>query len=255
MHTISKQDQLVLAYQRRNESEPLVEGFKNFLNKYVSLIWDDIIDYSNYDVRCFLASYIPERELRVNLYRGKYHSTETKRAAYKALQTIRFKLRKHNLQELQAEMLIPFLQCAGRYKRKGSSFEKYIYVAYKYQLKRHLKKIELDLIDQQGIMYQEVGHELNWEIETPQKPFITLDDGLELNDPNWIHGDKASKPFAKFKAHERYIMAKYYYENYTDREIARMLPYNPKSIHRIRMRAKKHFINLYEKGELKWIRL
>ena len=79
--------------------------------------------------------------------------------------------------------------------------------------------------------------------------------GLELSHPKWIHGDSSQFPFSDLKSHERYILAKYYYEGYTDKEIARMLPYHSKSIHRIRKRIQLQLQNMFNKGELKCLRM
>ena len=248
-------DNFVFEYQNTGDSSKLVSQYKNFLNKYTSLLWNDAIDFSNYDVRCFLACFIDDKELRTNLRKGKFHSSETKKAAQQVLQGLRFKIRNHSFNELRSELIIPFLSCASMYKSQGRSFQKYLYVAYKYELKRHLDSIKLDMMDRQGVMYIDIADETEWKDDVPEELVIHFDKGLELNDPGWIHGDKANEPFSSLKPHERYIMAKYYFERYTDKEIAKMLPYNPKSIHRIRMRIKRKLQDMYHRGEIKWIRL
>ncbi|KAF2421740.1 sigma-70 family RNA polymerase sigma factor [Bacillus subtilis] len=248
-------DDFVFEYQNTGDSSKLVSQYKNFLNKYTSLLWNDTIDFSNYDIRCFIACYIEDKEVRVNLRRGKFHSSETKKTAQQVLQKLRFKFRNHSFNELQSELIIPFLSCATMYKPQGRSFEKYLYVAYKFELKRYLDTLKLDALDRQGVMYIDIAEESEWKESIPDELIIQFDTDLELNDPEWIYGDKASEPFASLKPHERYIMAKYYFERYTDKEIAKMLPYNPKSIHRIRMRIKRKIQDMYYEGEIKWIRL
>ncbi len=250
------QDNCVIVYQNTKDSSLLVEQYKNFINKYVSLFSSDAIDFNNYDIRCFLATYIEDKKVRSNLRRGKFHSATTKQAAHKVLQYLKFKLRKHSIKELFSELLIPLLHCASDYEDKGKGFEKYLYVAYRYKLKRHLDEIKLDVIDDHGVIYKNTLSDLELDYEKlPESLIVHYDSDLQLNDPLWIHGNQSSEPFSSLKPHERYILAKYYYEGYTDKEISRMLPYNPKSIHRIRMRLKRHFINLYHEGEMKWIRM
>ncbi|MCD7910905.1 sigma-70 family RNA polymerase sigma factor [Bacillus velezensis] len=248
-------DDFVFEYQNTGDSSKLVPQYKNFLNKYISLLWNDTIDFNNYDIRCFIACFIEDSEIRMNLRRGKFHSNETKKTAQQVLHRLRFKIRNHSFDELQSELIIPFLSCAAMYKSQGRSFEKYLYVAYKYELKRHLDALKLDILDRQGVLYIDVAEENDWKEKMPEELIIHFDTDLELNDPRWIYGDKASKPFSCLKPHERYIMAKYYFERYTDKEIAKMLPYNPKSIHRIRMRVKRKILDMYQKGEINWIRL
>jgi RNA polymerase sigma factor (sigma-70 family) len=257
MNRIALKDQSVLEYQTTGDSTKLVNQYKNFLNKYCTLFYSNTIDFRNYDIRCFLACYIEDKKLSNSLRRGKYHSSKTVAAAYKVLHYLRLKLRNHTYQELEHELLIPFLQCAKSYQPQGIGFAKYLYNSYRYELKRHLdRNIKLDAMDRHEILYRDIWVEDEWEEEElPEHLTIEMDEHFELSDPNWIHGKKAGEPFSNLKPHERYILVKYYYEEYTDKEIARMLPYNPKSIHRIRMRLIKYFKELYDKGELKCIRL
>lgn len=254
-------DELVLLYQRTGDSEGLIEQFHNFLNKYFTMLSSDAVNFQDYDTRYFVTCFMQRKDLIVNLRKGKYHTQEALKTAGKVLDYLKFKLRNHNGYELYAELVIPFLQCASAYKQKGRTFEKYIYKVYKYYLKRHLDAtLKLDAIDQYGVVYYgqfadeiDLGEEIQEEQSFELK--LDLEEGMELTDPRWITGKDCSDTFTSLKPHERYILAKYYYEDHTDKEISRMLPYNPKSIHRIRMRLKKHFMELYNQGDLKWIRL
>jgi hypothetical protein len=251
------QDQYILEYQQTGCAENLIEQYDNFLNKYYALLHHNTIDFSNYDIRCFLACYISEEDVSKDLRRGRYPSQETIKVAYKILQHLRHKLRNHTWREVKNELLIPFLFCARIYKSKGIGFDKYLYKAYKYNLKRHLDiNLKWDALDKHTV-YRDFAIEedsLPDEFKVEEFEFY-LDEAFELTDPRWIHGSKSTGPFKDLKPHERYILVKYYYEDKTDKEIARMLPYNPKSIHRIRMRIKKKLIDSYSKGELKCLRL
>lgn len=249
------QDQYVLLYQQTGNAEELIKQYENFLNKYMSMFQYNTIDFSNYDVRCFLACYISDESLSKSLRRAKYHSAEAMSTAQKVLRSLQHKLRNHNKKELFHEIVIPFLQLAKGYKQLGVGFDKYLYKAYKYELKRHLDNIKWDALDHGGLMYRDALHEEEWEEESQEELTFEMDEQFELSDPRWVHGKRSGEPFINLKPHERYILVKYYYEDYTDREIARMLPYNPKSIHRIRKRLEKHFMELYHKGELRCLRL
>lgn len=259
-------DQYVLDYQATGISDPLIKQFKNFLNKYSSMISNENIDFSNYDVRSFLSCYVKEREIKSNLKRGRFHSSKTVETAYRVLRYVKWALRKHKPQEVEAEILIPFLRCARSYQQKGKTFSSYLYQTYRYELKRHIDSLTVDILDQEGVLFFDVWHDdYDWEVVDIDSQLLQLDrfnlndlemdEGLELSHPDWIHKDKSLPPFDTFKSHERYILVKYYYENYTDKEIARMLPYNPKSIHRIRMRLVNQLMKMYQEGELRWIRL
>lgn len=254
-------DQYVLEYQATGISEQLVEQYKNFLNKYQMMFVNENVDFTNYDVRSFLSCYVKDPEIRRNLRRGKFHSSETRSIAYKILQYIKWALRQHHPKEIEAELVIPFLRCAKAYKQQGKSFNRYLYRVYRYELKRHIDKMPIDMLDQEKITYIDVWHDnFDWEVTEDVYDFerplhIEMDDTLELSHPDWIHGDKSTEPFRLLKPHERYILVKYYYENHTDKEIAKMLPYNPKSIHRMRKRLVDYLYESYSKGDLKWIRL
>lgn len=254
LEVITPDDQ-IFKYQRTGESDELINQYANFLHKYYALIQFNSIDFSNYDIRCFLACYIADEAVGKELRRGKSLSPETVTIAYKALQSIRHKLRNHTYEELKHELLIPFLQVAQRYKQLQVGFDKYLYKAYKYVLKRHLDDMKWDALDHSGLMYKDTAIEGDFEEVVYDEFTLEMDEAYELCDPRWIHGNKSRKPFADLKSHERYILVKYYYESHTDKEIARMLPYNPKSIHRIRTRLVKQFKELYTQGELKCLRI
>jgi DNA-directed RNA polymerase specialized sigma24 family protein len=260
MKTIAH-DEHVLHYQETKESDELIGQFYNYLNKYFILLRSDTFDIANYDLRGFLACYMKDKEHSRSLRRAKFHSKETVANARKVQDYLQFKLRNHTDEELFSELVIPLLECASSYKQMGRGFEKYLYKSYKYYLKRHLDlNVRLDAIDRYGVLYYEKFLDsidmLDLVIEENQDDMEPiLEESMELTNPRWISG-KACSPFlAHLKPHERYILSKYYYEKHTDKEIARMLPYNPKSIHRMRMRMKKKFMEQYNQGELKWMRI
>ncbi|MFE9081959.1 sigma-70 family RNA polymerase sigma factor [Bacillus mobilis] len=266
MGTITAQDKQVLLYQQTGISESLVKEYENFLNKYYTLLTKDVINFKNYDIRCFLACYINNKGIIKNLKDGGFYSQESIKQAYKALNYLKWVFRNHTKDELRAELLIPFLLCARHYKPQGSSFKKYIYVSYKFNLKRLIDSMNQDLLDHKDMIYQnnytdqnnEKGLEetLNkLESKNPSILEIEMSTGSELNHPSWVHGDVSQFPFNKLKSHERYILAKYYYEGYTDKEIARMIPYHSKSIHRIRKRIQMQLQDMLSKGELKCLRM
>jgi DNA-directed RNA polymerase specialized sigma subunit len=256
MKTTTPED-LVLEYQQTGDSSNLVKQYENFLNKYVSMIWYDTIDYTNNDIRYFLACYTEDTDISKSLCRKKYQSKEARTYAYKTLQAIRFKLRKHAWEEIFNEVMIPFLQCAKVYKQMGSNFGRYLIKVYKFKLQKHLSLLKNDMIDRQNVRFKDFWmDEQEWEeTESSLQYTIEMSLGRELSHPNWIHGEQSTGPFEELKPHERFILAKYYYEEHTDKEISRMLPYNPKSIHRIRMRLLKQFHEMYTKGEIKCLRI
>jgi RNA polymerase sigma factor (sigma-70 family) len=242
-------------YTDEERAEYLLNKYDNFIQKYMNLFTIEVIDFNNYSIRSFLALHIADKSVRKKLRRGKLNP-EIKEQAVKVMKYLAFKLRHHSRTELYHELAIPFIYCVRSYKDIGVGFKRYLYKTFKFALKKHLDKIKLDGIDTHKVLYIDGLTEEQWSEEEEEYELVENIDGkLELNNPEWIHGDLSSPPFDTLKPHERYILAKYYYEEYKDREIARMLPYHPKAIHRIRMRMKKHFQELYDKGEMKWLRL
>lgn len=252
-------DTHVLDYQKDGASEGLVEQYQNFLNKYRTLLTSDAPDYSNYDVRCFLALFIGDAELNGKLRSRHYREPKVMAEASRVVDQLKFRLRNYSPQEVEAELLVPFLECAQLYQDIGAGFNRYLYSKYRYSLKEHLDDhIKLDAMDQKGTLYiAQFTEDMETELPEEQDPKVLmpdLDDDMLLTNPRWIAGKIGEDYFTNLKPHERYILHKYYGEEKTDKEIARMLPYNPKSIHRIRMRMVRHFKELYNQGELKWIR-
>lgn len=254
--TILSLDHPVLEYQITDDPSKLIQQYQNFLNKFHRMICYNTIDFKNYNIRYFLSCYIYDKAIRKELLRGKYHTQRAKQEANKVLQMIRHKLRNHNDTEIYHELLLPFLYCAKRYKQMGVGFNRYIYKTYRFVLIRHLNSIKWDALDMEPSYHTYIMQDTQREEYQEKKPKdIILDERFELTDPRWIHGKQSEAPFSLLKPHERYILVKYYYEELTDREIARLLPYNPKSIHRIRMRLIKYLRGLYDKGELRCLRL
>lgn len=250
-------DRNVFLYQETHDSTKLIEQYNNFIRKYHIFFSQETVDLRFHDIRCFFAMYADKDKELANNLRGdtRYLSKSSIKFATKVFWDIKFNLRKHSPDDLYSELLIPFLECATEYRDMGKGFHRYLYATYHKKLYNYLKyHIKLDAIDKFKTSFLDALVYETPDEEVPDELMVEFDEGLELNDPDWIHGKKAEAPFDDLKAHERFILAKYYYEEYKDREIARMLPYDPKSINRIRMRIKKKFIERYREGEFKWIR-
>lgn len=256
MMSLLEVDKPIFFYQISGDAEKLIKKFKPFIQKYVDMILYETIDFRNYELRYFLSCFIRNKKIRSNL-RGsyKYHSKETIKMAYNVLRVIRMKFRFYTENEIFNELLIPFLECAQEYKLVGSNFDNYVYKSYKYRLLRHINNMQFDALDFQAKMSaDDVLFEEEWYEEQEDDFFLILEEELELNDPGWIHGKKSEEPFSSMEPHERYILVQYYLNGKTDKEIARMLPYHPKSISRIRNRLINQLNDLFTKGEIKCLR-
>lgn len=249
----------LVEYQLTSNSTPLIEAYRNYTKKYLRMFTKDVIDFEDYDSRDFLCCYMPDKEDVIALRRGKYHSRETKAKAYSVLHRLQKAFIYHDREEVQHELIIPFLVIAGRFKGNPEEFSRYVYGAYRYELKRHIDEVMKNVRDIPDIYYFDSPYEKN--IEDKRDSTIVMDDDLSLNDPNWLTGKTAGAPFDSLTREERLIMAKYYFETIdgkrvnTDKKIGQLLGKNPKSIHRIRNRVKEKLRKQIESGEIKWMKL
>jgi DNA-directed RNA polymerase specialized sigma24 family protein len=256
-------NQEVLEYQQTGDSKPLLDKYQNFINKYLRMFAHDVIDFENYDLRYFLSCYLKDKNDIRSLRRGKYHSQEIKSRAYGILHRLKKAFvqheynHHHRYHEIESELIVPFLHLAKRFKGTGD-FSKYLYGAYRFELKRHLDQLLVTMRDIEDIFFYDSIYSNGIEAleEKMDQPFsIELDDDLKLNDPNWLLGFTAAAPFDSFTREERLILAKYYYEEYTDKEIGQLIGRNPKSINRVRNNLKVKLEKRIHRGEVKWIRL
>jgi DNA-binding CsgD family transcriptional regulator len=254
-------DKEVIQYQQTGDATQLLKKYDNFIKKYYQLITTGDINFQNYDIRMFLSYFLPDPELRKELRKGKYHSRKCKKEAKNAAEQIKHAFSELSKEEILHELIVLFLKCAQKYQKKGTTFSKYLYNAYRHELKRKVLELWKQNKPNRTIYYfdsvyknqkQESEDQLIQKIEAPFR--IELDEDLVLNHPLWLKGYYANDPFKQFTREERLILAKYYYEEYTDKEIGRLLGRNPKSIHRIRKRLITKLENMARRGEIKWIR-
>lgn len=252
-------DELVLQYQETGNSEPLVKQYSNFINKYHKLFTTKQIDFSNYDIRRFLACYIKEKEIIKDLCREKYHSKKAIKQAYKVLDIISKAFEDYSEEDIYHELLIPFLSCAKQYKQKGKSFNRYLYHTYRYKLKKLIDEKLFDATDRYNLNYCDMYYKCErvpfYDL-VADKPYpVEIDNNMDLNNILWLSGSVGDDIFKNLTYMERYILVKAYEESLTDIEIARLTGYHPRSIYRIRKRIKKYLMDLQKKGEIKWIKL
>jgi DNA-directed RNA polymerase specialized sigma24 family protein len=254
-------DKEVMQYQRTGDGTQLLKKYANFIQKYYQLLTTGDVNFQNYDIRMFLSYFIPDPALRKELRRGKYHSKRCKKEAKAVAEKIRQVFSELSKEEILHELIILFLKCAKKYKQKGTTFSKYLYKTYRNDLKEKILELRKQNKPKGTVYYfdpvyrnqkQESEDQL---IKRMDAPFhIELDEDLALNHPLWLTGYYATNPFRQLTREERLILAKYYYEKCTDKEIGRLLGRNPKSIHRIRKKLIAKLENMARRGEIKWIR-
>ncbi|CDQ41759.1 sigma-70 family RNA polymerase sigma factor [Virgibacillus salexigens] len=241
---------LVKSYQEEKESEALVKQFSNFINKYYKLFTFENIDFSNYDIRYFLSCYLADNVDRKSLRRGKYHSKQDISNAYSVLKYLKQAFKSLDHEDIYHEVLIPFLECANRYKDMNKSFSAYIYEAYKYELIRHIKELMRHQHTSQVMLpnCNESDDELSDNLH------IELEEDLILNHPFWLNGINAQYPFSELTREGRLILTKYYLERNTDKQIGRLIGKNRRSVNRSRLRIVRQIQDKISQGEVKWAR-
>lgn len=245
---------LIKEFQEASLADELLDKYKNFLSKYHQLLYKGVIDFNNYDIRKFLSCYLKDSDERRSFLKGKYHSKQDVANGYRILSYIRQAFQGFTSREVYHELIIPFLECAKRYRYINKSFNSYLYNTYRYELVRHINSILFQRFNVKHPLIEK--HHIEIELkENVDELKIELDDDLSLNHPHWLNGKKTNDPFKQFTREERLILVKYYMEDYTDKEIGRLIGKHRKSVNRMRLKAIRKIKEDISKGEIKWIKL
>jgi RNA polymerase sigma factor (sigma-70 family) len=259
---MSTHDKLVKIYQETGQCSELIEAYQHFIGKYHKMFTTGQIDFSNYDIRRFLACYISNKEIVRNLCRGKYHSKEAIQRAYRVLNRISKVFEGYEKEEVYNELVIVFLECARSYQDVGKGFHRYLYKCYRYRLKKYIDAKAFDYVDDEIGEYKDMYHaddlipyEESLEAQHLDKPLnIEIDEKMDLNNILWLNGIVCGDLFKELSYAERYVLVKAYQDGLDDKEIAKLTGFHPRSIYRIRKRLTDHFRELRAKGEIKWMR-
>lgn len=245
-------NELVRLYQEENNAMPLLNHFQYHFDKYYTLLGLGIFNVRSYEMRSFLSNYIHDKEKRSRLL-GKYYTKEDVKDAKLILKYLMQAFKGYEKQEIYHELIIPFLVCAKRYQVKNSTFRSYLYKTYQYELMRHLNSILFQSFHAytQGPIYTDF--EMPFEEQETLDIFLEAD--LELNHPDWLTGKTATFPFNQFDREGRLILNKYYIEQYTDKEIGRLIGKNRRSVNRSRLRMVRKLQEMAQRREIKCIRL
>lgn len=256
------EDYLVQAYQQTGECSELLSNYHNFIGKYYNMFKTGQIDFKNYDIRRFLACFIPEKDMVQNLCRGKFHSRETIYKAQQVLRNISIAFDDYDPQEIYNELVIIFLECAKDYKEIGAGFSHYIYHVYRYRLKKYIDIKMYDCHDANTGEYRDIYCTIDdrqldsiLELKYYDNPLnLEVDEHTDLNNLLWLNGVSCGELFKDLTYNERYILVKAYEDGMDDKEIARLNGFHHRSIYRIRKRIIEHFREKRIRGEIKCIR-
>lgn len=232
----------------------LLYEFRNFLSKYVNLLYYTKYDASNYDMRRFIALYIPDPIVRRSLLRGKLNYGGLAQVN-KSLQDIQFMVERYGTEEdVRSTIEMTFLECVNRYKRSRSKskpdewvpFSGFLYSYFFYMLK---KNVDEYLIDQLGLktfplMSDESPGEEDDENSSgylaPPEPSAEELFGPEEIDEYWVLGDTALPPFDGLNIQERQLIKWRFVDGYRSSDIANRITEHPNTVreHFNRIRAK-----------------
>lgn len=236
--------------------EKLLWEFRNYLNRYVTLLYHVRYDPNNYDIRKFIALYIPEPSLRYHLRRGSLNQSGVAMVS-KTLYDINFMITRYcDEEDVRQTVSMTFLQCVNKYKRSRSKrnseewvpFSGYVYSYFYYMLK---KNVDHFLIDQLGLktfpLITDINEESEDEIapgfQAPAGPTVEEMIGPEILNDNWVLGDTAFPPFDGLSINERQMLKWRYVDGLKASEIARKVTEHPNTVRENLNRIKDKLID------------
>ncbi len=256
------QNELILDYQTTGNAAALLESYENFLQKYYKLFSKKEVDFTNYDIRRFIACFIYDNHIVHNLCENGDRTQETVDKAYEVMNNIIRVFKGYSNMEIYNEIVVIFLECATEYKEIGSGFRRYIYNVFRYRMK---KWIDSKMNDASGYndntyrdnLYSEDYRSIDEILD--QKYYdnpmnMEYDENEDLDNLLWLNGIVCSPLFKKLTYSERYIMVMAYEKGMDDKEIAKINGFHHRSVYRVKRRMVKYFREERSKGNIKCIR-
>ena len=229
---------LVLSFQRQFEDNCtevekkyakecgniLIAKFSPLFKKYVQLFKTANIDFTDKEMKEFVALFIDDYELKKALFRKKINATN-RAEVYVKFNFVIETYGKISENDMLSDLNMCLLVLAKRYKNVGKNLCAYVYNCFRYELARHIKKfIENPL----SIWYKNYQLEdwmskegdTNKSIEYKDNYYESL---TGLPDFTWINGQSCGDIFNCLSTFQRKILVKYYLEDWNDRQIAEYL--------------------------------
>lgn len=227
-------EDLVMTYQSQFEDESkrdyaelamisLLERFYPLFKKYLVLIKSAQINFNDSEMRRFVLNFIGDAKLKMALKRQK-QSIEIRIPIHQCFNFVKETYGSLDEDEIMNDLKFLFMILARRYKQMGRNFCAYIYNAYCYEVARHVKKF-IDNpanIHYRNIEYEDYMQKSTDEFSTEDVPFDEklFETEIGVPDSAWISGLGCSDIFEQLTPLERKLLAKYYLEDYNDRQIA-----------------------------------
>lgn len=215
--------------------EKLLEVFRNFLEKYVTLLSTGYFDLRDYDIKQFLCLYLGDATLRDKVRKDKLNFK-----AYEEVDSviggIVFMVRRYNDEyDVRQTVNMTFVERVLKYKRMGAiPFSGYLYRNFFYSLK---KNVDTLLIDQNGlhsfplITDDSVGS--SFEMGDPESTAGGIHEkpdffakgieemmDVESIDEYWVLGETCAFPFNQLTRHERQLIKWRYIDGLRPNKIA-----------------------------------
>ena len=160
-------ENLVLNFQKQfygeitNEEEEyaktcgdlLLAKFSPLFKKYLTLLKYTHIDFTDREMKEFIALFLDNYELKKALFRKKINYTN-RSEIYQKFNFIRETYGKTAEEDIISDLHMCFLVLAKRYKPIGKNFCAYVYNTYRHEVARHIKKFIQNPLSVQYKNYQ-----------------------------------------------------------------------------------------------------
>ncbi len=222
--------------------EDLFKILNNMLSKYVNLLYHTRFKMADFDMRRFIALYVPEPYVRRYLLSNKL-TPDGLRTVNKSLNGINYMIKRYGDEEdVRQTVNLTFVHCVMNYNRKESKqggyvpFSGYLYNYFFYALK---KNVDLYLIDQLGRktfpLLTSADNDGDEEEIAPgfmAPPEVSAEEllGAEEIDEFWVVGDTAWYPFDELTVQERQLLKWRWVDGLKSSEISARITEHPNTI-------------------------
>lgn len=221
-------DELVLQFQAGDQqaAAELIEFFQPYFLKYISLIKDGKIRFSDRDTRRFVSLFMNDPETSRLLHKRR-QSQSVKSNAYRTVNYLQKACYNIDTEDLKQEMYVAFLTMAKRWKKKNgkSNFSGYLYNAFRYYLFRSICLLIKDPVSNNthlNLRYYDEDNlpedeDVASKINLDRQITVVIEDEIDIN---WTRGYTCSEEFLQLTNLQRTILKYYYHDDLNDKEIA-----------------------------------
>lgn len=199
----------------------LITKFSPLFKKYLTLLKYTHIDFTDKEMKEFIALFIDDYELKKALFRKKINANN-RAEVYQKFNFVIETYGKISEEDMISDLNMCFLTLAKRYKAIGKNYCAYVYNTYRHEVARHIKKFIQNPL---SIQYKNYQYEDCINGEKDVHIDISYEDNYYesstgLPDITWVKGQSCSDVFNKLSSFQRRILIKYYLEDWNDRQIA-----------------------------------